>query len=497
MKDSKVKKNIAFSFISQAVIMLLGIIVPRLMIGSYGSDTNGFLTTLTQIFGYMALLEAGIGQAAKNALFKPLAEQDRAGASYVASIAERYFRRITLVYGAGVLVLAAVCPFVIKTQIDPVTVFTVVLLEGISGVINFYFVQNCTVILGADGRSYINQTVNMVSQAAVYAAKIFMAAMGIHIVWLQVAFLGLTILKAVFFRTYFRKTYNWIDFQAAPKTEKLRDRNSYVVTEVAWTVFSSTGMIVLSTFVDTKLASVYAVYNLITNSLNSLWNAVYSSLTYVLGQAFHKDREHYLKLHDGFTSVFFGGMTILMSAAYVLMLPFIRLYTAGVTDVEYIYTSLPILFCLVQMISWSRYVMGNLSGIAGYAKQTSRISVIEAALNVILSVVLVQFYGIVGVVLATVISLPVKVIYLIWLCEKVILKRSPWRYLRILGVNYLFFFAVVLVNQFIVLPINGYVSFFGYGILVFIICGIAGVLLNVAANSDCIQFLKSLKEMKR
>ena len=496
MDNARMKKNIVFSFGAQMLIMLLGILVPRLMIGSYGSDTNGFLTTLTQIFGYMALLEAGIGQAAKNALFRPLAEKNRGGVSHIASVADRYFRRFTLIYGVGVLVLAAACPFVIKTQIDPMTVFAVVLLEGVSGVTNFYFIQICTVVLGADGRSYINQTVNLISQAAVYAVKILLAAFGINIVLLQLAFWGLTVIKAVFFRIYFRRKYAWIDFQAAPKTEKLQDRNSYVITEVAWTVFSSTDMIVLSTFVDTKMASVYTVYNLITNSLNSLWNAVYGSLTYILGQAFHKDKAQYMKLHDGFTSVFFGGMTILMCTAYVLMLPFIRLYTDGVTDVEYIHTALPLLFCLVQLISWSRYVMGNLSGLAGYAKQTSRISVIEAVSNVVLSVVLVQVYGIVGVVLATVISLPIKVIYLIWLSEKVILKRNPVRYLVILGANYLYFFAVVFVNQFIALPIHSYLSFMGYGVLVFLVCGILGVLINTAANPECIRLLKTLKNMK-
>lgn len=497
MNHSRAKKNIIFSLGGQVIIMLMAIFVPRLIIGSYGSDTNGFLTTLTQIFSYMALLEAGIGQAAKNALYKPLAVGDRENTSYIISIANHYFQRATGIYALCVLVLACLYPVIIKTNIDPVTAFAVVILEGMTGVINFYFTQLCTVVFGADGRSYINHSINLANSAAVYAAKIIMAALGLNIILLQVTFLGINVIKAIFFRTYFRRKYRWVDFKAAPKTEKLKDRNSYVVNEIAWTIFFSTDTIVLSTFVGTTLSSVYAVYNLITNSLNSLWNALYGSLAYVLGQAFHRDRTEYMKLHNSFTSVFFGGMTILMCTAYVLMLPFIRLYTADVADVEYIYPALPLLFCLVQMISWSRFVSSNLLWLSGRGKIISRISIITAAINVVLSVILVNFYGIVGVLLGTVIALPMKVVCVTWISEKQVLQRNPLRYIVILGVNYLYFFAVVFLNRFIELPINSYLSFIGYGATVFLVCATIGVLLNIAVNPDCLRFFKSIKTAKK
>ena len=94
----------------------------------------------------------------------------------------------------------------------------------------------------------------------------------------------------------------------------------------------------------------------------------------------------------------------------ILTIPFVKLYTVGITDVNYIYTQLPLLFSLIQILSWSRYVSGNLTGIAGYAKQTSYISLLEAILNLTLSILFVYKYGIVGVLFATLISLPLKVI---------------------------------------------------------------------------------------
>ena len=73
---SKLAKNIVTGFGGQLIAIVLGLIVPRLLITNYGSDVNGLLSTVTQIFTYMALLEAGIGQAAKNALYKPINEKN-------------------------------------------------------------------------------------------------------------------------------------------------------------------------------------------------------------------------------------------------------------------------------------------------------------------------------------------------------------------------------------------------------------------------------------
>ena len=72
MNKSRFVKNTLFGFGGQALLLILGIVIPRIMITSYGSDINGLLTTISQIFTYMALLEAGIGQAARNALMEPL-----------------------------------------------------------------------------------------------------------------------------------------------------------------------------------------------------------------------------------------------------------------------------------------------------------------------------------------------------------------------------------------------------------------------------------------
>lgn len=490
MNKSRLFKNVATGFGGQLIAIILGIIVPRIFISNYGSDVNGLISTITQIFTYLALLEAGIGQAAQNALYKPVKEHNRNEISQICSSASSYFRKLTVYYGIGVILLSVLLPFVLKTNVDSITIFLVVVLEGLSGVFSFYFIQTPSILLAVDGKSYVNNEITLLNKILGYVAKIVMASLNIGIVYVQLAYFLITAAKVIFYRIYFKKLYGWVQLKRSGKAIKLPDRNSYIITEICWTVFSSTDMIVLSTFVGTQLSSVYGVYNLIFSNINVLLNAVYNSSKYILGQTYHESIEKYEVMHDAFTTLFLGAMTVLMAVCYVLATPFISLYTRGISDVNYIYPSLPLLFCLVQILSWSRYVGGNLTGIASFAKQTSYISLIEAITNVVFSVVLVRKYGIIGVLFATVIALPLKVVWCIYISDKKVMHRSYKKTFSILGINYLFFGGVVLVSQYFSPTITSYGQFILWGLILCLIFGVIGLGLNFAVNKNCWRVVK-------
>lgn len=251
-------------------------------------------------------------------------------------------------------------------------------------------------------------------------------------------------------------------------------------------------MIVLSVFVSTKLTSVYSIYSMIFSALSLLLNSVYMAISFNLGQTFHKDRKKYTRLHDCYNNIFIGGITALMSVASLITIPFVRLYTRGIHDVEYIIDILPLLLCLMQLLSWSRYVSGNLTGIAGYAKSVSKIAVIEALVNVIASLVLVQFFGIIGVVIATVLALPIKVIYCAYLSDIKILKRYCWTTIKILKTNYACFFIIYIVGKNVQIEITSYLQFCVYGVILVAICGFIVTVANYFSNRNMFIDIKEL-----
>ena len=149
------KRNAVTGLITQLIIIALGLIVPRIMITNYGSDTNGLTNTLTQIFSYIALLEAGIGQSTRNALYKPITENDRDGVCKILSVSRKYYWKITKYYAAIVVAMALLLPFILKTNLSAKTVFAVVFFEGMSGVVRFMFTENWMQLLTAEGKGYV------------------------------------------------------------------------------------------------------------------------------------------------------------------------------------------------------------------------------------------------------------------------------------------------------------------------------------------------------
>ena len=91
MQKKRVLKNLIVSFGSKLITIALGFIVPRIVLVNYGSDVNGIINSITQIFSYMSLLEAGIALATRDMLYQPIVEKNRDGVSYVASVSKNYF----------------------------------------------------------------------------------------------------------------------------------------------------------------------------------------------------------------------------------------------------------------------------------------------------------------------------------------------------------------------------------------------------------------------
>ena len=213
--------NIGTSIFSQIVILVFGLIVPRIILVHYGSDTNGLTSTISQIFTYMALLQSGISQAARNALYKPIKDDDKQEISFYLSAARRYYRKISRWYLLAVIALALIVPLILKTEIGYWTVAFYVFFEGLVSVVSFYFINTWTCFLNAKGDVYIVTAITLFNQVLCYLVKIVLSIMGMNIALIQVGYFAVSLLQLAIYYLYMRKKYGWINYNEAPKGAKL------------------------------------------------------------------------------------------------------------------------------------------------------------------------------------------------------------------------------------------------------------------------------------
>lgn len=475
-RGTKVKKNVFWAICSQFLVFAVGLIVPRFILTSYGSEVNGLLTTVTQIFTYVGLLEAGIGNASLNALYRPLADSDQYKASDIFSATQKYFRKVTLIYLICVVVVSLIYPLCISCELSYIQVFLVIFFQGLSGALTFFFVAAYRQVLAADGRNYIVSNINLVIYIMTSAVKIALMGLGFDVVMLQGGYLLVHCCQILVFVVYMRKHYPWLERHNNPDMKALSQRSAFLVHEISGTIFSGTDAFVLSTFCNLKVTSIYSVYNMVFIALNSLINALNGGLHYILGQNYGKDREHYIAIHDAYDSLYMAVVFSLFSVAYVLICPFVNIYTKGVNDIQYVDYMLPILFVSIQLLSCGRATSARLINIAGHAKATQMRSLLEAAINLTVSIVLSNVIGIYGVLLGTIIALLYRSNDIIIYANRKILNRSPWKtYSKFLS-NLAVFGCIVLVER----MTRSYIQNLCSSIAMFIVCGIFFTLISAS-----------------
>ena len=338
-----------------------------------------------------------------------------------------------------------------------------------SGVVTFYFAAAFRELLTADGKYYIISTIHLIIYILSSAAKILLMTFGYNIVFLQLTNFIITCIQTLMFYVVMRKRYRYLKKVPSPQTV-LSERGAFVVHRLSGTIFSSTDALVLSTFCNLTVTSIYTVYNLVFHSLTSLINSVNTSLNYILGHEYtKKDLEKYKVVHDTYESIYLMCVFAIFTVAYILILPFVNLYTAGATDIKYVDELLPILFVAVQLLSCSREIACRLITISGHATATQGRSIIEAVINLAVSIILVNLIGIYGVLIGTIVALLYRANDIIIYANKKILKRSPFCTYGKLLVYFGLFAAIVFVCEIfksnILNGISNYLSFVVWGLI--------------------------------
>ncbi len=440
--------NIAAGTISQLVIILLGLLLPRLFLVRFGSETNGFINSITQFFSYFTLFEAGVGTATLQALYGPAARDDRQRIADILAAASRFYHRTGICYLGAVCLLAVGYPlFVSAKDISPVTMALVILLQGCGGAISYLFQGKYLILLRAQGKNYLISLVVTTVNVAVSGGRILLMLLGAPLVAVQACFFVVHVAQMLFYQWYLKKNYGWLAMRAEPDYAAIAQKNSVLVHQFSTLVFNNTDVILLTVLGgDLKIVSVYTIYNMIVSMCRVLINQINEGVAFRLGQLYQTDRERYKRYHNYFELFNITLGFCVFTAAYVLLVPFIRLYTAGVNDINYILPYLPLLFVLVQLISSSRQAAACLIEFAGHFESTKRRSLMETGINLAVSIVLIPRWGIYGVLAGTIAALAYRANDMVLYTQKHILEEKPYRTYRRWAVHYLIFFAVCLVT---------------------------------------------------
>ena len=418
-------KNIFFGLLNQGITIVFGLILPRMFIMSYGSEVNGLISSVNQIYVYVALLEAGIGTASLQALYKTIAINDRDATNGVLSATNRFYRRTGISYLIAVMALSIGYPMIVKSDISYITVSLVILLNGLGGVVNYFFQGKYRILLRAEGKNYLLSNLSTVIYILTNFSKVVFIQLGFDIVVIQFSYFIFNLVQMLYITRYIKRNYKWINLKVPPNNGAIAEKKSVFVHQITNLVFSNTDVIILTLFSGLKTVSVYSLYNSFFNMLKSVLFSFLEGFQFALGQTYNCDFNKFKFMQERFEACYMTLTFALYTIMYVLILPFVSIYTKGITDINYVDPVVPLLFTLVFLLQGARGPMQLVVEYAEHFKQTKGQAIAEMAINLSVTLVSVYHMGIYGVLIGTIVAFLYRVNAIVLHVNKKILERSP------------------------------------------------------------------------
>ncbi len=496
MSKNKGIKNVVFGLLNQFVTISFGLLLPRMFIMSYGSEVNGLISSVNQLFVYVALLEAGIGTASLQALYKTVAAKDNDATNGVLSATHHFYKKTGFYYLLAVIILSFGYPLVVSSNIPYWTVFFVIFFHGLGGVINYFFQGKFRIFLRAEGKNYLLSNLSTIIYIATSLSKILFIKIGFSIVSIQVAYFLLTVAQMLFIVFYIKKHYKWIDLSVEPNKQAIAAKNSVIVHQITNLVFSNTDVLMLTVIDGLKSVSIYTLYNSFFTMVKSVLFSFLDGLQYALGQTFNSDFKKFKKLQDLFEANYITLTFLLYSIMYVLITPFIKLYTSGIDDANYVDFWIPLLFTLVFLLQGARGPMQLVSEYACHFKQTRGQAIIEMTINLSVSIVAAYFLGIYGVLVGTIAALIYRANAIIIYVNRKILERSPWITYKRWGWCFGIFTIIFVINYFLTISITSYIKLILIAVPISILIAIMYLVGMFIFERDVFKWLISLLKSK-
>lgn len=126
-------------------------------------------------------------------------------------------------------------------------VVAVILFQGASGVINYFFQGKFTILLRVDGRGYVTTNLNTIVSVISKLVQIGLILMGFNVIAVQFAYFAINLLQMIYNITwYVKKHYDWLDLSVEPDYNALSQSKNVIIHQISGLIFNNTDIIVLT-----------------------------------------------------------------------------------------------------------------------------------------------------------------------------------------------------------------------------------------------------------
>jgi len=402
-------KNIIFGIGGNVVTMVLRFALRYVFIMKLGDTLTGVEGLYIDVLTMLSLAELGVGTAVNYSLYGPVARGEKEKIKSYMLLYKKAYRVIAIVITVVGIALIPFLP-IITGHPEYLTnaELTVYYLIFLFNTVSTYFVAYKYSLTNAEQKNYVQTNVITITKMVTVALQ--MAAL-----FVLPNFLLYLVIQAVVELAQKIFVSRYLDHRYPLLTEKnviplSKEENDSVVKKVKALMLHRVGdmarlqtdTIIISSFLGLEVVGFMGTYKLIVTSVSNYVNVIFNSVISGFGNLIAtegKERQFQLFKVYRFFAIWVYGFSAV--GFFLLISPLVELY---VGKERVLAASIITWYLIDYFFKGERIVLSNFKTAAGVFEQDKYLTLIQGAVNLVISLALVGKIGMAGVYIGTVIS---------------------------------------------------------------------------------------------
>ena len=448
-------RNIIFGVVLRIYQLLVPFIIRTVMIKQLGVEYVGLNSLFVSVLQVLNLVELGVGSAMTFSMYKPIVENDTKMINALLNLYKKYYRIIgIIVLTAGLAVLPFI-PLLISGSVpNGMDVYVLYLINLCATVLSYWLYAYRNSIFMAHQRVDVTSKVMLFTETIKYIFQLISIIVFKNYYLFVIVLVVTQILTNLMTAYLSHKFYPQYSDKGEINKSEVKQINQRIrdlfTAKLGGVILTSADTIVISAFLGLKSLALYQNYFYLITAVTSLLLIIFNSVTAGIGHSLivESKQKNYNDLNQ-FTLIITWVSGVAVVCFLTVFQPFMTLWVGKDYLLSY---SIVICFCIYFFISEINQLLNTYKDAAGIWRKDRFRPLITALVNLVLNIVFVQYIGLYGVILSTVLA--TVVIGMPWLIHNLFStlfqKELVFGYVKRL----VYYFVIVIATSFITVSIT-------------------------------------------
>lgn len=385
--------------------VILGMLEVKLLIQNYGSVVNGLMQTGNQLLSYLSLLEAGICGAYLYSMYKPVAENDNVKLSALYKGFVLNTRKAVIKMLVVALCLSLIYPLMLRKDGLSYSFMVIVFsLLSVKTILPYLVTIVPRYMIILQEQRYKVELINGFTRTMTYICEIFILIYTkLNLPVLLLFCILISLLSGLAFRLVMNKIYGKrLKAPVSPEEAPHGMSKDVTVHSVSSLVFNGTDNIIISTLGKLSDVTIYSNYNLIVSQVSTIANSIFDGASASVGVKIANNDKNTYDVYRKLLGIALLAGGIFTSVFIAMINEFVgNIWVGQDYEVSELNCFLFGFIMYAGIVFPCLAVPRNAKGLYGESKW---FTILQAVVNLVITIVTVPFFGITGALFGTFIA---------------------------------------------------------------------------------------------